>query len=86
VHHHFYPTNALERTKAAEQALRRCGDLRYKVSQNNCEHLVTEILTGKAVSRQLEEESTLVAAILFDITLGKIHIEVLKFVTRLLLN
>jgi len=48
-----YPTSREERISARKRAEARVGELSYKASLNNCEHFVTEVLTGKATCHQL---------------------------------
>jgi len=49
-----YPTSRKERISAKKRAEARVGELSYKASLNNCDHFVTEVLTGEATCHQLE--------------------------------
>jgi len=48
-----YPTDCEGKFEAIERSLDRLGEIAYRASLNNCEHFVTEILTGKSTCGQL---------------------------------
>ena len=50
--HRKYPQSETDRDTAVDDAERMVGEMNYKLLFHNCEHFVTEILTGKAWSTQ----------------------------------
>ena len=49
-----YPVNEEEADDAWRRAEARIGEKEYNLVSNNCEHFVTEILTGQGSSEQVE--------------------------------
>jgi len=73
-----YPTSIKERISARKRAEARVGELSYKASLNNCEHFVTEVLTGKATCRQLDCTGLKI----FAVTLDQVNEKTVRFILK----
>lgn len=55
IHDSNYPKTDEEMTRAKERCLETLGAQSYGLAYNNCEHLVSYIMTGTSTSRQIKE-------------------------------
>jgi hypothetical protein len=60
------PTSADEGNFRVRVAMRGIG-VKYDLTEYNCEHFVTEVMTGKPRSHQMESVNALLSAVLTDI-------------------
>ncbi|KAF6026430.1 hypothetical protein EB796_015263 [Bugula neritina] len=69
-----YPTDCEGKFEAIERSLDRLGEIAYRASLNNCEHFVTEILTGKSTCGQLKGKN-MALAMAVDGIASKLHVK-----------
>ena len=63
INHLDYPKTDEEKKAAVKRSKAFVGKEAYHLFKNNCEHFVTEVLTGEGSSRQVQR-----AGSIFDIT------------------